>query len=256
MQPTSEHLMKGLERRAQKGFQGYPLGIIAFYGHTDKIATKAVIGIVDKAGESPNKIKKWIYEDGDLRKDVPSIKKLFRYIEAHKVISVALTPGIYYCPHEPGIDFPVGGSCMLCPFWSAVQKPDLFNPAGVKTTQDRSHRILSALTEAARNQRTLLYGDVMESVGLSYSNATHREIFTKELRSATRQSELYAHGLLLSGLLLFKIQHIPEDDFFLMAQEEGLFTPGKDSKTVFFKTHLEHIFRYYQMEDPASEGQA
>jgi hypothetical protein len=246
MQPTPEHLMKGLERRAQKGFQGYPLGIIAFYGPTDKIATKAVIGIVQAAGESPKKIKKWDYKEGDLRKDVPAIKELFRYIEAHDVVSVALTPGIYYCPHEPGLDFPEKGSCPQCPFWSTIKKPDLFKPAGVGTTRNRPGQILEAMTEAARNQKTLLYGDVMQSVGLSYRDADHRNIFKKELREATRQSELYEHGLLISGLLVFKIQNIPEDDFFLMAQELGLFTPGKDSKTAFFKAHLKRIYLYYQ----------
>jgi hypothetical protein len=119
--------MKGLEHRAQKGFQGYPLGIIAFYGYNDKVATKAVIGIVNEAGAPPEHIKKWIFEKGDLRKDVPTIKELFRYIEAHHVRSVALTPGIYYCPHEPGIDFPEGGACSLCSFWSKIKKPDIFN---------------------------------------------------------------------------------------------------------------------------------
>jgi hypothetical protein len=126
MQPTAKHLMQGLERRAQKGFKGYPLGIIAFYGINDKIATKAVIGIIMEAGGSPEHIKKWIFEDGDLRKDVPSIKELFRYIEAHDVQSVALTPGIYYCPHEPGVDFPEGGACQKCSFWSNIKKQDLF----------------------------------------------------------------------------------------------------------------------------------
>jgi hypothetical protein len=126
MQPTAKHLMQGLERRAQKGFQGYPLAIIAFYGIDDSIASKAVIGIIAKAGATPENIRKWIFEDGDLRKDVPSIKELFRYIEAHNVQSVALTPGIYYCPHEPGVDFPEGGACQKCSFWSNIKKPDLF----------------------------------------------------------------------------------------------------------------------------------
>jgi hypothetical protein len=126
MQPTPEHLMKGLEHRAQKGFQGYPLGIIAFYGYNDQIASKAVIGIVKEAGSPPEHIQKWLFEKGDLRKDVPTIKQFFRYIEAHHVLSVALTPGIYYCPHEPGIDFPNGGTCSQCLFWSGIKKPDLF----------------------------------------------------------------------------------------------------------------------------------
>ncbi len=246
MQPTPEHLMKGLERRAQKGFQGYPLGIIAFYGYDDKSAVKAVIGIVKEAGGSPEHIKKWVSEKGDLRKDVPSIKDLFRYIEAHHVQSVALTPGIYYCPHEPGIDFPEGSTCPHCPFWSHVKKPDLFKTAKAEPARDRSGRIMKMLTDAARNKKTMPYGDVMQAVGLAYQDAVHRQIFRDDLRAAVRQSDLYQHGLLISALLVFKIQHIPEDDFFTMAQELGMFTPGKDSKTVFFKEHLDRIFNYYE----------
>jgi len=246
MQPTPEHLMKGLERKARKGFQGYPLGIIVFYGHNDQSASKAVIGIIKETGGAPVHIKKWVTEKGDLRKDVPSIKELFRYIEAYQIQSVVLTPGIYYCPHEPGIDFPEGGSCPYCPFWSGVKRPNLFKTAHKKPTRDRPRRILEMLTDAARNQKTLPYGDVMQAVGLAYRDAFHRRKFKEELRAAVRQSKLYPHKLLLSALAVFKIQHIPEDDFFAMAQELDLFTPGKDSKTVFFKEQMEGIFQYYE----------
>jgi hypothetical protein len=130
MQPTAEHLMEGLARRAQKGFQGYPLAIVAFYGPNDMSASKAVIGIVKQAGGSPEEIKKWLFDKGDLRKDVPTIKELFRYIEAHDAVSVALTPGVYSCPHEPGVDYPEGGTCPECLFWSTVKRPDLFKMKG------------------------------------------------------------------------------------------------------------------------------
>lgn len=245
MQPTAKHLMEGLQRRAQNGFQGYPLAILAFYGPDDQTATKAVIGIVKAAGGAPENINQWHFENGDLRKDVPSIKALFRYIEAHHVVSVALTPGIYYCPHEPGIDFPEGGSCSRCSFWSDVKKPNLFKTSMKARIQDRPRRILELLTEAARNQKTLPFGDLMQDLGLTYQDAMHRQAFKRDLRQAARQSELYAQGLLISALLVFKIQHIAEDDFFLMAQELGLFTPGKDSKTRFFNDHLKRIFQYY-----------
>jgi hypothetical protein len=246
MQPTPEHLMKGLERRARKGFQGYPLGIIAFYGYDDQNAVQAVIGIVEEAGVPPAHIKKWSCEKGDLRKDAAAIKEFFRYIESHEVKSVALTPGIYACPHEPGIDYPQGDSCPHCPFWANVKKPDLFKTAKASPVRDRPHRILVMLTDAAKKKQTLPYGDVMRAVDLSYSDAVHRQVFKEDLRAAVKQSELYPHKLLLSALLVFKIQHIPEDDFFAMAQDLGSFTSGKDSKTVFFKEHLERVFQYYE----------
>ena len=85
----------------------------------------------------------------------------------------------------------------------------------------------------------------MQTVGLTYQDAMHREMFKKDLREAVRQSALFVHGLLISVLLVFKIQYIPEDDFFVMAEELGMFTAGKDSKTVFFKDHMQRVFQYY-----------
>ena len=245
MQPTAKHLMQGLEARARKGFQGYPMGIIAFYGPTDQIATKAVIGIVMKAGEPPEHIKKWIFEDGDLRKDVPAIKELFRYIESHEVCSVALTPGIYHCPHEAGVDYPEGGTCPKCLFWSNTKKPDLFK-AKAAPSQDRSKQILQILTQAAKDKKTLYHGEVMKSLGMVYKDAGQRRTFTAALRKATQESELFKHGLLISALLVYKIQFIPDDDFFLMAHELGLFTPNQDSKKAFFEDQVERIFKFYE----------
>jgi hypothetical protein len=124
----------------------------------------------------------------------------------------------------------------------------LFKAARAAKAQDRPYRILTILSDAARNKKTLSFGDVMQTVGLAYQDAMHRQLFRKDLRTANQQSELYAHGLLISALLVFRIQHIPEDHFFLLAQELGMFTPGRDSKTVFFRDHLERIFQYYEKD--------
>jgi len=32
-----------------------------------------------------------------------------------------VTDGIIGCPHEEGIDFPVGEGCPYCPFWRGKQ---------------------------------------------------------------------------------------------------------------------------------------
>jgi hypothetical protein len=120
----------------------------------------------------------------------------------------------------------------------------------VSAPKDRPQQILAILIDAARRATTLSFGDVMEELGMRYADAMQRKWFRKDLREATRQSELFSQGLLISALLVFRIQYIPDDDFFLMAQEEGLFTPGKDSKTVFFKNQTERIFAFYK---PPSE---
>jgi hypothetical protein len=128
----------------------------------------------------------------------------------------------------------------------SLQSLLLFKSAKAAATKDRPERILKILTEAAKNKKTLYYGDVMKTVGLIYKEFKHRQAFTVDLREAVRKSELIEHGLLLSALLVYKIQFIPDDDFFDMAHELGLFTPEKDSKTVFFKDQMERIYKFYE----------
>jgi hypothetical protein len=111
--------------------------------------------------------------------------------------------------------------------------------------KDRPTRILETLTEAARNKRTLCYGDVMQAMGLTYSDGLHRRMFNEDVREATRRSELFSHGLLLSALLVFKLQQMADDDFFLMAKELGMYKPGGHSKTGFFKGQVDRIFAFY-----------
>ena len=128
----------------------------------------------------------------------------------------------------------------------SMQSLLLFKSAKSATTQDRPNQILQILTEAAKNKKTLYYGDVMKSVGLMYKEARHRQTFTAALREAVQKSELFEHGLLISALLVYKIQFIADEDFFVMAQELGLFSPGKDPKSVFFQDQLDRIFKFYE----------
>ena len=44
--PLLPSLRKRLEKKAKKGFRGYPIGSIAFYGPDDRMATKMVASIV------------------------------------------------------------------------------------------------------------------------------------------------------------------------------------------------------------------
>ena len=156
-----------------------------------------------------------------------------------EAVAVLIEKGVLACFEVEA----ASGPCRMVTLDSLLRFKAARTSAAVASS--RPQQILELLTEAARSRKTLPFGDAMQSVGLSYQNAMHRQTFRQELRQVVQQSEIYAQGLLLSALLVFKIQHIAEDDFFLMAQELGMFTPGKDSKTVFFKEHLERIYQYF-----------
>lgn len=107
---------KALTKKARKGFRGYPVATIAFYGPTDKKATKIVVGIVvhEDAGAEP--LRKW-FSETDVRNDHVVLEEALDFIREQDAQSVVMVDRIIGCPHEEGIDYAEGGYCPQCPFW-------------------------------------------------------------------------------------------------------------------------------------------
>ncbi|MBI4011079.1 MAG: hypothetical protein HY359_02120 [Candidatus Rokubacteria bacterium] len=107
-----------LREAARRGFRGYPIATVAFYGADDTVATKAAVGIVFREGGDVEAMGRWHSEEGDLRKSLPVAQEILAFIREHTVRSVVLSPGIIGCPHEEGVDYPEGDACSQCPFWA------------------------------------------------------------------------------------------------------------------------------------------
>ena len=58
-----------LAKRAKKGFRGYPVATIAFYGPTAERASKVAVGIIAREGAEPDILETWHSEESDLRHD-------------------------------------------------------------------------------------------------------------------------------------------------------------------------------------------
>jgi hypothetical protein len=112
-----------LRRKAQRGFQGHPLGTVAFYGPDDQLATKAVVGIVHRDGEDVRELEKWISEVSDVRYDHAIGHQVLAFLQKHAVQTVVIGPGILGCAHEEGIDYPDGEACPRCPYWAGRERP-------------------------------------------------------------------------------------------------------------------------------------
>jgi len=96
----------------------YPKATLAFYGPTEQIATKAVVGIIPKDGDDVDVIHKWITTLGDVRRDPVTGDEIKAFLKKHNVKSVVTMERIMGCPHEEGKDYPEGADCPLCPFWA------------------------------------------------------------------------------------------------------------------------------------------
>ena len=96
----------------------YPAATLAFYGPTDQLATKAVVGIIRKNGADVDPLHKWITATGDVRRDPVIGDEIQNFLKLHQVKSVVSPEKIIGCPHEEGKDYPEGMDCPFCPYWA------------------------------------------------------------------------------------------------------------------------------------------
>jgi hypothetical protein len=107
-----------LRKIAKKGFQGYPIATVAYYGPDDQHASKVAVGIVINEKEDPAFLERWYSEQTDVRIDPAINREIITFIELHKAKSVVIADRIMGCPHEEGKDYPEGSLCPECPFWA------------------------------------------------------------------------------------------------------------------------------------------
>jgi len=48
-----------LWKKARRGFSGYPVATVAFYGADDQVASKVSVGIIRAEGEEPFALERW-----------------------------------------------------------------------------------------------------------------------------------------------------------------------------------------------------
>ncbi len=107
-----------LEKQSRRGFRGYPVATVAFYGPDDGRATKVAVGIVRAEGAEPDPLERWVSKETDARSDVAITRQIGEFIATHSAKSVVLVDRIIGCPHEERIDYPEGAACPQCPFWA------------------------------------------------------------------------------------------------------------------------------------------
>jgi hypothetical protein len=105
---------------------------IAFYGPNDQLATKAVVGILDKRKEL-KEMRKWFSATSDLRDDATIRQEMVTFIKSHHVEHATATENVIGCPHEEGTDYPMGEACPLCDFWRGRQRVAKAAPVKLKT---------------------------------------------------------------------------------------------------------------------------
>lgn len=107
-----------LQKWAQRGFHGYPIATVAYYGPDDQFASKVAVGIVPGENAEVASLKRWFADEQDVRVDPAINQEIVTFIEQHGARSVGMADRIIGCPHEEGIDYPLGQDCPQCPYWA------------------------------------------------------------------------------------------------------------------------------------------
>ena len=79
-----------LAKRAKRGFRGYPVATVAFYGPNAQRASKVAVGIVVREGEEPAIMKRWRSEEHDLRFDEEIGFEISAFLREQGALSVTM----------------------------------------------------------------------------------------------------------------------------------------------------------------------
>lgn len=106
---------KRIAKKSKKGFRGYPLVTVAYYGPNNKVATKVAVGLITE--DNGDAQMQRFFSTEDVRNDAGIQAQIIEIIDNAGALSVSLVDGIMGCPHEEGIDYPEGEECPECEFW-------------------------------------------------------------------------------------------------------------------------------------------
>lgn len=116
--------MKSFQKLARRK-TGYPLASIIYYGPDNLFASKVVVGIFTaERKRDANPLLKWFSDEVDARKDPVILQEIVDALEQYQVHRVVMIDRIFGCPHEEGIDYPLGDKCPKCPYWATHDRYD------------------------------------------------------------------------------------------------------------------------------------
>jgi hypothetical protein len=110
-------LKKSLAKKAKRGFRGYPVGTLAYYGPDDRRASKLVAAIIEAESGEATEMQKWYSKHCDVRDTLEFIEEVGAFFDLYGVLSVTMPEGIVGCPREEDIDYQ-GPVFPKCPFWA------------------------------------------------------------------------------------------------------------------------------------------
>jgi hypothetical protein len=118
-------------RHSRNGKHRYPLAKIAFYGPDNQRASKVIASVIP-ARDQDGTTRRWFSASADARYDEQITNEIVEFLKQHNVVESIFSDQIIGCPHEEGLDYPLGGICPNCSFWWNIDRRtrELSGPVG------------------------------------------------------------------------------------------------------------------------------
>jgi hypothetical protein len=124
----------------------FPVAIFAAYGPDDTRATKLVVSIAQNRNGDVKAARTWTIDEGDVRTDAAIQAEVRDFIAPHRVRQTVAAEYIIGCPHQEGIDYPMGRVCLRCPFWIGLDRFTL-EPVSQPTASMSADALLRTLAD-------------------------------------------------------------------------------------------------------------
>ncbi len=110
-------------RVSRKNSPRYPIGTLMAYGPDNTRATKLVAAVFNRPGQKePDALHRWFVITGDVRNEPAVAGEVAAFFKQYGVKKTAISDRITGCPHEEGVDYPMGRPCPCCPFWASIDR--------------------------------------------------------------------------------------------------------------------------------------
>jgi hypothetical protein len=101
----------------------YPIGTLMAYGPDNTRATKLVAAVFSRPEKSEAEaLHRWFVDAGDIRHDATIPAEVAAFFRQYRVKETVVGDLIAGCPHEEGVDYPMGRTCPRCPFWANIDR--------------------------------------------------------------------------------------------------------------------------------------
>ena len=119
----ADKLLKRLAKKSNRGFCGYPMIKIGFYGPNNKLATKLKLKVSMSDDEPLTQLSEWESES-DIRRNAEILQQVDNLIVEERIPTISMDKRILGCPHYRGQDYGFDQDCPYCSFWKGKEQDD------------------------------------------------------------------------------------------------------------------------------------